>query len=251
MSGHSKWAGIKHKKAVIDAKRGKIFTKIIKEINIAARQGGGDINGNARLRTAIEKAKSVNMPQDNIKKAVQRGTGELPGVTYEEFVYEGYGPGGVAVLIEITTDNKNRTSSEIKRIFSKRGGNLGESGCVAWIFSQKGYFALDKTDVNEDELMSLALEYGAEDFCADEEDVFEIITSPSDFEKMKEILAAKKIEISSCEITKQAHTQILLEGKEAQQMLNLIDELEENDDVQNVYTNFDMSQQETEKIGNE
>ncbi len=251
MSGHSKWAGIKHKKAIIDTKRGKTFTKIIKEINIAARQGGGDINGNARLRTTIEKAKAVNMPQDNIKKAIQRGTGELPGVTYEEFLYEGYGPGGVAVMVEITTDNKNRTSSEIKRIFSKRGGNLGESGCVAWMFSQKGYFAVDKTGVNEEELMSLALEYGAEDFCADEEDVFEIITSPSDFEKMKEILATKKIEISSCEITKQAHTQISLEGKEAQQMINLIDELEENDDVQNVYTNFDMPEQEAEKVGNE
>ncbi|MCK5534409.1 YebC/PmpR family DNA-binding transcriptional regulator [bacterium] len=244
MSGHSKWAGIKHKKAVIDAKRGKLFTKIIKEINIAARQGGGDMASNARLRTAVEKAKAGNMPQDNIKKAIQRGTGELPGITYEEFLYEGYGPGGVAVLVEITTDNKNRTSSEIKRIFSKRNGNLGESGCVAWMFSAKGYFVIDKINIKEDELMSLALEYGAEDFCADDKDVFEIITTPADFEKMKEILTGKKIEISSCEITRQAHTQISLEGKEAQQMTALIDDLEENDDVQNVYTNFDMSEQE-------
>lgn len=247
MSGHSKWAGIKHKKAAVDAKRGKIFTKIIKEITIAARQGG-DISGNARLRTAVEKAKAVNMPQDNIKKAIQRGTGELPGISYEELIYEGYGPGGVAIMVEATTDNKNRTTAEIRRVFSKHGGNLGEAGCVSWMFSKKGYFTIDKAKGKEEELMSLALEYGAEDFRTDDEDVFEILTVPSDFEKIKEKLSAKNIDLSSSEITMYPHSSILLEGKQAQQMLSLMEELDDNDDVQNVYANFDISKQEMDKI---
>jgi len=240
MSGHSKWAGIKHKKALIDAKRGKIFSKIIKEITIAVREGGADPEGNPRLRTAVDKSKSVNMPADNIKKAIQRGTGEIPGVRYEEITYEGYGPGGVAIMVEITTDNKNRVSSEIRKIFANHGGNLGENGCVNWMFSQKGYIAVSKNKVSEDKLMEVVLDAGAEDLKTDDESVFEIITLPKNFEKVKQVLKENKIEIDSSEITFLPQTYIKLTGKNAEQMMTLMEALEDHDDVQNVYANFDI-----------
>lgn len=249
MSGHSKWAGIKHKKAIIDAKKGKVFTRIIREISVAARQGGANPEHNARLRKAIDDAKTANMPLDNVKKAIQRGTGELPGVVYEEIVYEGYGPGGVAVMVEGTTDNKNRTASEIRKIFSSHGGNLGENGCVSWMFSQKGYLSVEKAKSNEDELMTLALDLGAEDFRGDDEDVFEIFTKPADFDKVKKGLDDKKVPLAVAEVTFQPQTFIKLEGKQAEQMLGLMDALEEHDDVKSVYANFDISKQEMEALG--
>jgi len=248
MSGHSKWAGIKHKKASIDAKRGQIFSKIIREITVAARQAGGDPGGNPRLRMAMDKARAVNMPQDNIKKAIQRGTGELPGVAYEELVYEGYGPGGVAVLVEVTTDNKNRTTAEVRKTFSRHGGNLGDAGCVGWMFNKKGYITVDKNKIKEEELIEIALESGAEDVKANDEDLFEIITQPRDFEKVKKTLKEKNIEINSGEITMLPQTYIKLEGAKAEQMLRLMDELDNNDDVQNVYANFDIPKEIMEKV---
>ncbi|MEW6555882.1 MAG: YebC/PmpR family DNA-binding transcriptional regulator [Elusimicrobiota bacterium] len=240
MSGHSKWAGIKHKKALIDAKKGKVFTKIIRELTISARAGGGNPENNARLRKAIEDAKAANMPTENIKKAIQRGTGELPGVSYEELVYEGYGSGGVAVMVEVTTDNKNRTHSEIKKIFSAHGGNLGETGCVGWMFQPKGYIAIAKSKSKEDEIMTIAIDSGAEDVMTDDEDIYEIITLPSDFSKIKTILEDKKIPIETAENTMLPSTYIKLEGDDARKMLQLMDELEEHDDVKNVYSNFDI-----------
>jgi YebC/PmpR family DNA-binding regulatory protein len=249
MSGHSKWAGIKHKKAIIDAKKGKVFTRIIREISVAARQGGPNPEHNARLRKAMDDGKVANMPLDNVKKAIQRGTGELPGVVYEEIVYEGYGPGGVAVMLEGTTDNKNRTASEIRKIFSSHGGNLGENGCVSWMFSQKGYISVEKAKSNEDELMTMALDLGAEDFRSEDEDVFEIFTKPADFEKVKKGLDDKKIPLTLAEITFQPQTFIKLTGKQAEQMLALMDGLEEHDDVKSVYANFDISKQEMEALG--
>jgi len=248
MSGHSKWAGIKHKKAAVDAKRGQIFSKIIREISMAARQAGGDPGGNPRLRVAMDKARSVNMPQDNIKKAIQRGTAELPGVAYEELVYEGYGPGGVAVLVEVTTDNKNRTTAEVRKTFSRHGGNLGDAGCVGWMFNKKGYITVDKNKIKEEELIEIALESGAEDVRADDEDLFEIITQPQDFEKVKKTLKEKNIEINSGEITMLPQTYIKLEGAKAEQMLRLMDGLDNNDDVQNVYANFDIPKEIMEKV---
>ena len=239
MSGHSKWAGIKHKKAIIDAKRGKVFTRVVRELTIAAKQGGNS-ESNARLRKAIEDAKAANMPAENVKKAIQRGTGELPGVTYEELVYEGYGPNGVAVMVEVTTDNKNRTHSEIKKIFSSHGGNLGESGCVNWMFHPKGYIAIDKSKVKEDELMNIAIDSGAEDVKTDDENLFEIITQPADFEKIKQTLLDKKIEFETAENTMLPTTYIDLKGNDGKKMLELIDEMEEHDDVKNVYTNFEI-----------
>ncbi|MFN3550820.1 MAG: YebC/PmpR family DNA-binding transcriptional regulator [Endomicrobiia bacterium] len=250
MSGHSKWAGIKHKKMAQDAKRGKIFTKIIRELTIAARQGGGNPENNPRLRKAIEMAKEANMPQDNIKKAIMRGTGEIPGVVYEEVVYEGYGPGGTAVIVEATTDNKNRTTSEMRKIFSQYGGSLGESGCVAWNFEQKGYITINKSSANEDDLMSLALELGAEDFRSDDEDNYEIITSPQNFEQIKSELE-KKYKIEQAEVTMLPKTYVKLEGKQAEQVLQLMDALEDHDDVKNVYANFDIDKEILEKIENQ
>lgn len=247
MSGHSRWAGIKHKKMAQDAKRGKIFTKIIRELTIAARQGGGNPENNPRLRKAIEMAKEVNMPQDNIKKAIMRGTGEIPGTVYEEVVYEGYGPGGVAVILEATTDNKNRTTAEIRKIFSQYGGSLGETGCVSWNFEQKGYITINKTDASEEELMNLALEYGAEDFKSDDDEVFEIITSPSNFEYIKQNLE-KKFKLQQAEITLVPKTYVKLEDAQAEQILKLMDALEEHDDVKNVYANFDIPREILEKI---
>ncbi|OGW40284.1 MAG: transcriptional regulator [Nitrospirae bacterium GWC2_56_14] len=239
MSGHSKWATTKHKKAATDAKRGKIFTKIGKEITVAARLGGGDPDGNPRLRTAVAKAKSVSLPAENIKRAIQKGTGELPGVSYEEITYEGYGPGGVAVIIEALTDNRNRTVSEIRNIFSKAGGNMGEAGCVSWMFHKKGYLVVNGAKANEDQLMTLALDAGAEDMQA-EDGNFVITTALSDFEKVKKALEDAAVPLDLSEITMIPQTYVKLDGKEAHQMLRLVDTLEDNDDVQNVYANFDI-----------
>ncbi len=247
MSGHSKWATTKHKKAAIDAKRGKIFTKITKEIAVAAKIGGGDPDGNPRLRTAILKAKEANMPADNIKKAVMKGTGELPGVSYEETNYEGYGPGGVAILIDIMTDNKNRTVAEIRKTFTRHGGNMGEAGCVSWMFNKKGYIVVEKNKADEDKLMSLALDSGAEDMKSDNNN-FEIITVPKDFEKVKEVLKQNNIEMSVSEVTMVPQSYIKLDGKEAEQMLKLMEELEDHDDVQNVYANFDIPDEIMAKV---
>lgn len=249
MSGHSKWAQIKHKKASADAKRGKVFTTIVKEISVAARLGGGDLSGNPRLRTAIEKAKEVNMPSDNIKRAIMKGTGELPGVSYEETVYEGYGPGGVAILIEILTDNKNRTSSEIRHIMSKNGGNLGEAGCVSWMFEKKGYIIIEKTKIDEDTLMSVALDAGTEDMRNDpKEDNYEIITMPENMNNVKATIEASGIPVSLAEITMLPKSYVTLDKKQAEQMIRLIEALEDHYDVQNVYTNFDVSDEVIAKV---
>ncbi|PWB42369.1 MAG: YebC/PmpR family DNA-binding transcriptional regulator [Candidatus Methylomirabilota bacterium] len=242
MSGHSKWAGIKHKKAKVDAQRGRVFTKIIREITVAARVGGGDPDGNPRLRLAIDKAKAVNMPQDNIQRAIQKGTGELPGTSYEEYIYEGYGPGGVAVLLEIVTDNKNRTAPEIRKAFAKHGGNLGESGCVAWMFEKKGLIQVEASAADEDRLFGVVLEAGAEDVRRSD-DTFEVITAPKDLERVKASLAKEKIEIAEGEVTMLPQSTVRLEGKQAQQMLQLMETLEEHDDVQNVYANFDIPEE--------
>lgn len=239
MSGHSKWATTKHKKAAADAKRGKLFTKLTKEITVAARLGGGDPEGNPRLRAAIARAKAVSMPADNIKRAIQKGTGELPGVSYEEVSFEGYGPGGVALLIETMTDNRNRTVSEIRHILSKLGGNLGETGCVSWMFNKKGYIVVGRDKADEEKLLSLALDAGAEDMQI-EDDNFVITTAPADFEKVKKALEDAGVALSAAEVTMLPQTYVKLEGKEATQMLKLMDALEDNDDVQNVYANFDI-----------
>jgi len=248
MSGHSKWAGIKHKKAIIDAKRGKIFTKIAREIAIAAKTGGGVPEHNARLRKAIELGKEANMPVDNIKRAIQRGTGEIPGVMYEELSYEGYGPGGCAIIIELTTDNKNRTASDIRKVFSSHGGNMGETGCVGWMFTTKGYIAVEKSAASEEKVMTAALDSGADDFRSEDADVYEILTKPEDYDKVKKAIEAAGIAIASSEVSPQPQTYISLSGKEAEQMLALMDDLESHDDVKNVYSNFDISKEEMERI---
>jgi len=239
MAGHSKWAQIKHKKAVVDAKRGKIFTKIAKEISVAVRLGGKDPEMNPRLRTVIAKAKSVNMPNENIERAIKRGTGELEGTHYEEITYEGYGPGGVAVLVEVMTDNKNRTVSEIRHLFSKYNGNLGETGCVSWLFEQKGYFVFDGATISEDELMEIAIEAGAEDVRNDDGSL-EVITDPADFEKVKEVFDKKGLKYSVAEVTKIPKNYVEVRDKDAENMLKLFEALEDHDDVQNVYANFDL-----------
>ncbi len=242
MSGHSKWAGIKHKKAKVDAQRGRVFTKLIREITVAARVGGGDPGGNPRLRTAIQAAKAVNMPADNIERAVKKGTGELEGVTYEEITYEGYGPGGVAVLVAVLTDNKNRTVGEIRKTFSRHGGNLGESGCVAFLFEKKGYIQVDAAKVDEDKLMTIALDAGAEDLLR-EESIFAITSLPKDFEKVRDKIVKSGIQTLTAEITMLPKSSVKLEGKHAEQMLRLMEELEEHDDVQHVYANFDIPEE--------
>jgi YebC/PmpR family DNA-binding regulatory protein len=240
MSGHSKWATTKHKKAAIDAKRGKIFTKIGKEITVAARLGGGDPDGNPRLRTAVANAKSVSMPSDNIKRAIQKGTGELPGVAYEEVTYEGYGPNGVAIIIDVLTDNRNRTVAEIRHIMEKLGKGMGESGCVSWMFHKKGYIVVARAKADEEKLMGLALDSGAEDMQV-EDDNFVITTAPNDFEKVKKALEDAGIPLEVAEQTMLPQTYVKLEGeKEAGQMLRLMEAIEDNDDVQNVYANFDI-----------
>jgi YebC/PmpR family DNA-binding regulatory protein len=241
MAGHSKWAQIKHKKAAVDAKKGKIFSKLSKEITVAAKLGGGDPEKNPRLRTAIEKAREVNMPSENIKRAIMKGTGELPGTTYEEAIYEGYGPGGVALMIEVLTDNKNRTVSEIRHIMSKHGGSMGEAGCVSWMFEKKGYILVDKTKISEDELMAIALDGGAEDMKNDpQEDNYEIITAPEDLNKVKSAIESRGIEITLAEITMLPKSYVQLDEKDAEQMLRLYEALEDHDDVQNVYANFNI-----------
>ena len=242
MSGHSKWSSIKHKKAATDAKRGKIFTKLIKEITVAARLGGGDLDANPRLRTAIAAAKSENMPKDNIERAVKKGTGELEGVNYEEITYEGYGPGGAAVLVESLTDNKNRTVAEIRNIFGKSGGNLGENGCVAWMFDKKGYIAVERSAVDEDTLMETALDAGAEDIREDNGN-FEVISEPGDFDALKEAIDQASIPYIDAEVTMLPQNTTNLAGKEAEQMVRLMEMLEDCDDVQKVYTNADIPEE--------
>src|SRR5664280_1792015 len=238
MSGHSKWATIKHKKGALDAKRGKTFTRIIKEISIAAK-GGGDPDGNPRLRTAILAAKAENMPQENIKRAIQRGTGELEGVNYEEISFEGYGPGGVAIIVDVTTDNRNRAVSEIRHAFSKNGGNLGESGSVRFMFSKKGIIAVEKSAATEDQLMDIVLEHGGEDL-NDEGDTWEILTDPASYEAVSTAIKAAGIPTVMSEVTMVASTYTKLEGNAANQMIRLLEALEDCDDTQNVYSNFDM-----------
>ncbi len=241
MSGHSKWSTIKRKKGALDAKRGKIFTVIIKEITIAARLGGGDEAANPRLRTAILKAKAANMPQDNIKRAIMKGTGELPGVSYEEATFEGYGPGGVAIFLEVTTDNHRRTVADIRHIMSKYGGNLGENGSVAWMFDKKGQIILDKAAGDEETLFDLALECGAEDFESEDEEYI-ITTDPSSFIEVKEALEAKELTLKSAEVEMVPKNLQKVEGKDAERLLKLMEALEENDDIDQVYSNFDMDE---------
>jgi YebC/PmpR family DNA-binding regulatory protein len=231
-----------------DAKRGRIFTKIIREITTAARIGGGDPEGNPRLRTAVAKAKEVNMPLDNIKKAIQKGTGELPGVAYEEGIYEGYGPGGVALMIEIMSDNRNRTVSEIRYILSKHSGNMGEAGCVSWVFNKKGYIVVERVQADEEKLMGLVLEAGAEDLRTDEKN-FEVITSPDDFEKVKKVLEGNKIPFTLAEVTMVPQNYVKLDGKDAEQMLKLMEALEDHDDVQKVHANFDIPDEVIQRVG--
>jgi len=243
MSGHSKWATIKHKKGAADAKRGRVFTRIIKEIAVAARAGGGDPDTNPRLRTIIADAKAENMPADNIKRAIQRGTGELPGATYEEATFEGYGPGGVAVLVEVATDNRNRTVSELRHAFSKNGGNLGESGCVSWMFSKKGYLTLPREKASEDDLLGVVLDAGAEDL-KDEGDQWAVITSPEAFEAVKSAMKKAGFEPSSSEVAMIAQNSVKLEGKNVAAMVRLTEALEDHDDVQKVHSNFDADEKD-------
>jgi YebC/PmpR family DNA-binding regulatory protein len=249
MSGHSKWHSIKHKKAAQDAKRGKIFTKIIRELAVAARLGGGDPDANPRLRKAVSDAKSVNMPADNIKRAIMKGTGELEGVTYDEITYEGYGPGGVAILLEVLTDNKNRSVSELRHIFSKNGGNIGESGCVAWMFNRKGYLVVEKSKASEDDLLDVILEAGAEDLREDGSN-YEIFTPPDTYEAVVEALKTNDIEIAASNLGQIPQNYVKLEGKQAQQLLRLMEELEDHDDVQNVWANFDIDEEEIAQYSN-
>ncbi|KJR43888.1 transcriptional regulator [Candidatus Magnetoovum chiemensis] len=244
MSGHSKWAQIKRKKATTDAKRGKIFSKIVKEISVAARIGGSDPNGNARLRTAIEKAKEANMPVENVKKAIQKGAGELAGVAYKEAMYEGYGPGGAAILIETMSDNKNRTVADVRYILSKNNGSMGEAGCVSWMFEKKGYILIDKAAADEDKLMSIIIEAGADDLKNDpKETQFEVFTSPENFEAVKQAIRKEGINIASNEISMIPKNLITLENKYVEQTIRIIEMLEDNDDVQNVYTNLEIPEE--------
>ncbi len=247
MSGHSKWATIKHKKGALDAKRGKAFTRHIREITMSARQGGGDPDSNPRLRTAIAAAKAENMPADNIKRAIQRGTGELPGAVYEEITFEGYGPGGVALMVEVTTDNRNRTVSEIRHLLAKNGGNLGESNSVRFMFAKKGLIAVPKSAADEEKLMNIVLEAGGDDL-NDEGDTWEILTDPAAFEAVAKEIRAAGIETTVSEITMIASTYTKLEGSTAAQMIRLLEALEDHDDVQNVYSNFDMDANQYEEV---
>ena len=245
MSGHSKWHSIKHKKGALDAKRGKIFTRIIKELTVAARVGGGDANMNPRLRTIIADAKAANMPADNIQRAIRRGTGEEPGVTYEEVTYEGYGPGGAAVIIEVLTDNRNRTVGELRHMLTKHGGNLGESNSVAWMFHKKGYIVIEKTKAQEDTLMDAVLDAGAEDL-RDDDDNWEVLSAPSAFEAVREAVKKLGVEPASAQVAMLPQQYVKLEGKPAQQMVRLMDALDDHDDVQHVWSNFDIEEKEIE-----
>ena len=240
MSGHSKWSTIKRKKGKADAARGKIFTKLIKELTVAAREGGGDRDANARLRSAVQAAKAANMPASNIDKAIKKGTGELPGVSYDQVSYEGYGPGGVAVLVETLTDNKNRAVSDVRNIFARHGGNLGEVGCVGWMFDRRGVIQVDRGKVDEDQLLEIALEAGASDMTT-EEDYFEVVTPFEKFDAVRKALEGKNILMNQAELTMIPQTTIKLEGRQAEQMLKLMEELEDHDDVQKVYANFDIA----------
>lgn len=243
MSGHSKWHSIKHKKAAADSKRGKIFTRLIREISMAARASGGDSDKNPRLRKAVNDARAENMPADNIKRAIMKGTGQLEGATYEEVAYEGYGPSGVAIYIQAVTDNKNRTVSELRHIFSKNGGRIGEQGCVAWMFKRMGYIDVEKGKASEDQLMDIALSNGADDL-KDDGSNFEITTSPENYETVLEALKKNNIEIAASNVGHLPQNYVKVEGKEAQQVLRLMEELEDHDDVQNVSSNFDISEEE-------
>ena len=242
MSGHNKWSTIKHKKGKADAKRGKLFTKIIRELTTAAREGGGAPNGNPRLRTAVLAAKAANMPSDTLAKAIQRGTGELPGVSYEEVLYEGYGPGGVAVMLQVLTDNRNRTTAEIRHLFSKHGGNLGESGCVGFLFKKQGYLIVPKSVGDEDKVMEAALEAGAEDFFADDPELFEVYTAPEDLQRVKSTLEKQGLAIEQAKMEMVPSIQVRLEDRRAEQMIRLMDAFEDHDDVQNVWANFDIDE---------
>jgi len=246
MSGHSKWHTIKHKKGALDAKRGKIFTKLIKEITVAARTGGsGDVDSNARLRKAVNDAKGQNMPNDTIDRAIKRGTGELEGAQYDEVTYEGYGPGGVAVMVDAMTDNRNRTVAEIRHIFSKNGGNMGESGSVGWMFDKKGYIVVDKAAKSEDELFEIAIEAGADDV-NDDGEVWEILTAPENFEAVNEAVKKAGVTPQAAEISMIPQNYIHLEGSDANQMMKLYDALDDNEDVQKVYANFDIDESDSE-----
>jgi YebC/PmpR family DNA-binding regulatory protein len=246
MSGHSKWHSIKHKKAAADSKRGRIFTRLIKEMTAAARMGGGDADANPRLRLAVATAKAANMPAENIKRAIMRGTGELPGVNYEDVNYEGYGPGGVALYLQVLTDNKNRTVAEIRHILSKNGGNLGETGCVGWMFNRKGYFVVEKSAVDEEKLLDIALGAGADDI-RDDGDSFEVLGSPENFDTVKNALESAGIPLAASEISMLPQTYVKLEGKNAQTMVKLMEALEEHEDVQNVWANFDIDEAELQQ----
>jgi YebC/PmpR family DNA-binding regulatory protein len=247
MSGHNKWSTIKHKKGAADAKRGKMFSKLIKEISIAARMGGGDLDGNPRLRTAVITARAANMPKENIDRAIKRGTGEIEGVTYEEVTYEGYGPGGVAVLVEVLTDNRNRTVAEVRHIFDKYNGNLGESGCVSWMFDKKGVVVVLAEGLTEDEVMELAVDAGAQDV-KPEGRAFEITAEPSDFEAVRKAVEGKGWKVELAEISMIPQNTVKLEGKRAEQMLKMMDALDDNDDMQKVFANFDISEDEMMRI---
>jgi YebC/PmpR family DNA-binding regulatory protein len=247
MSGHSKWHSIRHKKAAVDSKRGKMFTRFLKEITIAAKMGGGDPAANPRLRTAIQTAKDGNMPKDNIEKAIKKGTGELPGVTFEDFSFEGYGPSGVAVLVEGSTDNRNRTTPEIRHLFTKYGGSLGETGCVAWMFSKKGIILVSAEGQNEDKVMEAALEAGAEDFSVEDE-TFQITTAPEDLMDVREKLEASGLKIESANVAHIASNTIKVEGKDAEKLVKLISSLEDHDDVTNVAANCDIDAELIEQL---
>ena len=240
MGGHSHWAGIKHKKAANDAKRGKLWTKVVREITIAAKLGGGSSDTNPRLRKAVEDARAVNMPAENVKRAIQKGTGEIPGVTYEELTFEGYGPGGVAIFCEGSTDNRNRTTNQIRKIYEDHGGNLGGAGCVAFIFERTGYMTVKKTAVSEDALMDLALDLGAEDIKSDNPDDYEVLTAPSSFEAVRDGLKAKNIPVEAAEVTMLPKTTVAVGEADAPKILGLIEDLEDHDDISHVYANFDI-----------
>jgi YebC/PmpR family DNA-binding regulatory protein len=240
MSGHSKWSTIKHKKGAADAKRGKIFTRIIKEMTIAARLGGGDAEGNPRLRAAVAEAKANNMPKDNIERAIKRGTGEIEGAAYEEVTYEGYGPGGVAIIVEALTDNGNRTTPEIRHAFEKNGGNLGTPGSVKFQFERKGYFAVEKSAADEDKLMEIAIEAGADDLQSDDADVYEIFTSPETFEAVRQALESNKIPTVEAKLGMIPANYVSLDESKSRQAMKLLEALDDHDDVQNVWSNFDI-----------
>jgi len=248
MSGHSKWSTIKRKKGVVDAKRGRIFTKVIKEVTIAARMGGGDPDGNPRLRSAMAAAKNANMPLDNVERAIKKGTGDLEGVVYEEVNYEGYGPGGVAVLVETVTDNRNRTVSEVRHLFSKYNGNLGETNCVSWMFTKAGVITVPKEGTDEDTLMEHALDAGAEDI-KDEEDVFEVHCTPADVQDVAQALRDAGVNVETAEVAMVPQNTIKTEGRDAEVLMRLLGLLEDHDDVINVWANFDIDDEEMERLG--